>query len=107
MAIDERHRRALQELGGFHPGTVFRGSELAEIRCEYDRILGHALHTGERGRTPFTYRPLLHVQSERSCHYATHAKRVATAVDLLRPDVRLYWAQAHRPEVARAPARPS
>jgi len=94
MTIDERQRRAFEELGWFHVGSVFGEEELCEIRSEYDRILGHALRIGERGKTPFTYSPLLHVQSERLCHYATHPRLVAVAVDLLGPDVRLYWDQA-------------
>jgi len=94
VAITERQRREFEELGWFHIGPAFGAEELEEIRAAYDRILARPLRIGEASKTPFEYSPLLHVQSDTLCRYATDARLVSVAMDLLGPDVRLYWDQA-------------
>jgi len=94
LATSERQRCDFEDRGWFHVGAVFGAQELEEIRGEYDRILSRPLRIGEAEKTPFEYSPLLHVQSERLRRYATDPRLVAVAVDLLGPDLRLYWDQA-------------
>lgn len=94
MATTERQRRELEQLGWFHLGPVFEPAELDEIRREYDRLLARPMRIGESGKAPFEYSPLLHVQSELLCRYAADRRLVEVALDLLGPDVRLYWDQA-------------
>lgn len=94
MAITPEQRRDFAELGWLHLGPVFTESELSEIRSEYDRILGRGLRIGEHGKKPFEYSPLLHVQSPLLCRYATDPRLVRVAIELLGPDLRLYWDQA-------------
>ncbi len=71
MAVTDRQRRDFETLGWFHLGRVFDASALEEIRKEYDRILSRPLRIGEDGKAPFDYSPLLHVQSQILCRYAT------------------------------------
>jgi ectoine hydroxylase-related dioxygenase (phytanoyl-CoA dioxygenase family) len=92
--VTSAQRREFEERGWFDLGPVFGAAALAEIGTEYDRILERALRIGERGKEPFEYSPLLHVQSPILCRHATHPALVGAAVDLLGPDVRLYWDQA-------------
>ena len=94
MALSEQQKRDFRELGWFHLGPIFDGDELAEISAEYDRILANPLRIGERGKTPFAYSPLLHVQSPVLCRHACSPRLAEAAVELLGPDVRLYWDQA-------------
>lgn len=94
MAITAQQRRDFETLGWFHLGPVFPDDELRALRDEYDRILARPLLVGEHGKTPFEYSPLLHVQSPILRRFATDARLVAVAIDLLGPDVRLYWDQA-------------
>ena len=86
--------RDFRELGYFNLGRVFDDRELEEMRAEYDRILAQPLRIGERGKTPFDYSPLLHIQSHTLHRYATSPKLVRVAIDLLGPDLRLFWDQA-------------
>ena len=92
--LSDEQRRDFREKGWFDVGPVFGPAELGEIRAEYDRLLARPMRIGEKGKTPFEYSPLLHVQSERLCRFATDRRLVEPAVDLLGPDVRLYWDQA-------------
>ncbi len=94
MAVTDRQRRDFETLGWFHLGRVFDASALEEIRKEYDRILSRPLRIGEDGKAPFDYSPLLHVQSQILCRYATARPLVEAALDLVGPDIRLYWDQA-------------
>jgi hypothetical protein len=94
MALSDEQRSDFREKGWFHLGPVFDAAELGEIRSEYDGVLQRALEIGEQGKQPFQYSPLLQLQSPLLCRYATHPALVEVAVDLLGPDVRLYWDQA-------------
>ena len=94
MAITPEQRRDFEALGWFHLGCVFTPNELDEIREEYDRILSRPMRLQEVGQTAFEYSPLLHIQSEKLCAFATSPALVAVAVELLGPDIRLYWDQA-------------
>ncbi len=94
MPITPEQRRDFETLGWFHLGCVFSPSELAEVRAEYDRILLRPMRLQEAGKTPFEYSPLLHIQSAILCAYATSPALVSVAIDLLGPDIRLYWDQA-------------
>ncbi|GIW42415.1 MAG: SnoK protein [Candidatus Binatia bacterium] len=94
MVLSEELRRAFAEAGFFRLERVFDESELSEMRSAYDEILAHPLLLGEQGKGKFQYSPLLHIQSPVLCRYATSPKLVGLAVELLGPDVRLYWDQA-------------
>ncbi len=94
MGLSPEQRRDFRELGYFHLGAVFPAEALQEIRVEYDRLVASPLRIGERGKTPFHYSPLLQLQSQRMRGYATARPLVETALELLGPDVRLYWDQA-------------
>ncbi|MCZ6784265.1 MAG: phytanoyl-CoA dioxygenase family protein [Proteobacteria bacterium] len=94
MGICAEQRRQFEERGWFHLGPVFSAEELAELRSEYDRALTNPLRIGEQGKSPFEYSPLLHLRSPVLLRYATSPQLVEAAVDLLGPDVRLYWDQA-------------
>lgn len=92
--LSNEQRRAFEEVGWFHLGPVFDAEALEEIRREYDRILENPMRIGERGKRPFEYSPLLHIQSEVLCRYATHRRLVEVGIEFLGPEVRLYWDQA-------------
>jgi Phytanoyl-CoA dioxygenase (PhyH) len=94
MTLDDAQRAAFGTRGWFVLDRVFDGAELEEIRAAYDALLAHPLRLGEASKTPFEYSALLHVQSPVLCRYATSPKLVAPMLDLLGPDVRLYWDQA-------------
>ncbi len=94
MSVTEEQRRDFETEGWFHMGSVFTDDELDEITREYDRIMSRPLRIGEQGKRPFEYSALLHVQSEIMRRYAIHSGLVEVAVDLLGPEVRLYWDQA-------------
>ena len=83
MAITPAQRRDFEALGWFHLGCVFTPSELSEIRDEYDRILSRPMRLQEVGKTAFEYSPLLHIQSEKLCAFATsspyHTAATSTA----------------------------
>jgi ectoine hydroxylase-related dioxygenase (phytanoyl-CoA dioxygenase family) len=85
---------AFREHGYFNLGRVFDEDALARIRTEYDRLLRRPVRLGEKGKGKFDFSPLLHVQSDVMRGFATSPELVAPAVDLLGPDVRLYWDQA-------------
>jgi ectoine hydroxylase-related dioxygenase (phytanoyl-CoA dioxygenase family) len=94
MTLDDAQRAAFGTRGWFVLDRVFDDAELEEIRAAYDALLAHPLRLGEASKTPFEYSALLHVQSPVLCRYATSPKLVAPMLDLLGPDVRLYWDQA-------------
>ena len=94
MTLDAAQRAAFDTRGWFVLDRVFGDRELAEIRTAYDAILAHPLRLGETGKRPFEYSALLHVQSPVLCRYATSPALVTPMLDLLGPDVRLYWDQA-------------
>ena len=94
MAISDDQRRDFEQRGWFHAGPLFDDGELDEIRREYDRILQRPMKLQEAGKSPFEYSPLLQLQSETLCAYATSPKLVEIAIDLIGPDLRLYWDQA-------------
>jgi phytanoyl-CoA hydroxylase len=94
VPLRPEQRDAFREQGFFSLGKPFSPAELAELGTEYDRLLGRAQKIGEPGRTPFDYLPLLQLQSPLLRRYATSRALVEPLLDLLGPDVRLYWDQA-------------
>jgi ectoine hydroxylase-related dioxygenase (phytanoyl-CoA dioxygenase family) len=94
MALSARQLRDFDERGWFVLGRVFDNAELADLGAAYDAALAHPLLLGEEGKGKFEYSPLLHVQSDVLCRFATSPKLVAPMLDLLGPNVRLYWDQA-------------
>ena len=94
MALAHEQKRDFREIGFFHLGRVFAAAELDEIRREYDRVLARAVRIGEDGKTPFEFSPLLQLQSPVLQRFATSPRLVEPAIELLGPDVRLYWDQA-------------
>jgi len=94
MPLRPDQREAFRERGFFSLGKPFAPPELAEIGTEYDRLLARAQKIGEPERTPFDYLALLQLQSAVLRSYATSRAIVEPLLDLLGPDVRLYWDQA-------------
>lgn len=94
MGLSAAQREAFRERGFFSLGKPFAPAELAEIGAEYDRLLARAQKIGEPERTPFDYVALLQIQSPALRRYATSPALVEPLLDLLGPDVRLYWDQA-------------
>jgi hypothetical protein len=94
VRVGAAQRRDFETRGWFHLGRVFDDAALAEIRGEYDRIFTRPLELRETGKTPFHYNPLLHLQSPLLRRYATSRELAEVAIDLIGPDVRLYWDQA-------------
>src|ERR1051325_11812025 len=75
-------------------GKPFSDGELREIADAYDEVLQSPLRLGEQGKGTFEYVPLLQLRSPVLRGYATSPKLVAPMIELLGPDVRLYWDQA-------------
>jgi hypothetical protein len=94
VPLADDQKRAFREVGFFHLGRVFTPAELDEIRGEYDRALARGVRIGEDGETPFEFSALLQLQSPVLSRYATSPRLVEPAIELLGPDVRLYWDQA-------------
>lgn len=94
VGLTKRQRDDFREKGFFLVRKAFGADDLAEIRAAYDEVLANPLRLGEQGKHPFEYAPLLHVRSPILCRYATSSKLVSVAVEILGPDVRLYWDQA-------------
>jgi phytanoyl-CoA hydroxylase len=94
MTLTAHQIHAFRERGYFGLGRVFDDAELAELGAAYDEVLRQPLLLGEHGKGKFQYSPLLHVQNAVLCRYATSPKLVGPMIDLLGPDVRLYWDQA-------------
>jgi len=90
-------RRALDEFRGrgyVRLGKPFTDGELREIADAYDEVLQSPLRLGEQGKGTFEYVPLLQLRSPILLRYATSPKLVAPMIEMLGPDVRLYWDQA-------------
>jgi phytanoyl-CoA hydroxylase len=94
VPLSAAQREAFRERGFFSLGRPFAPAELAEIGAEYDRLLARATKVGSPGETPFDYVPLLQLQSPALRRFATSPALVEPLLDLLGPDVRLYWDQA-------------
>jgi ectoine hydroxylase-related dioxygenase (phytanoyl-CoA dioxygenase family) len=94
VALSDEQKRDFRETGWFQLGRVFTPGELDEMRAEYDRVLGRGVRIGEDGKTPFEYNALLQLQSPALRRFATSPRLVEPAIELLGPDVRLYWDQA-------------
>jgi ectoine hydroxylase-related dioxygenase (phytanoyl-CoA dioxygenase family) len=92
--LEPEQIRDFRERGFFQLGRVFDDAELSEIRAEYDRLVEHPMQVGEEGKTPFLYVPLLQLQSPVLRRHASSPRLAEVAVELLGPDVRLYWDQA-------------
>ena len=101
--LNARQRESFREQGFFSLGRPFSPTALAEIAAEYDRLLERPMKVGSEGETPFDYVPLLQLQSPALRRHATSAALVEPLLDLLGPDVRLYWDQA----VAKGPGTSS
>lgn len=92
--LSAAQREAFRERGFFSLGKPFSPAELAQIGAEYDRLLARARKIGEPKRTPFDYVALLQLQSPVLRRFATSRALVEPLLDLLGPDLRLYWDQA-------------
>ncbi len=92
--LSDRQRQDFRELGFFHLGHLFSDEELAEIRREYDRCLERPMRVGQPDGDAFDYSPLLQLQSPALCAYAASPRLAEVALELLGPDIRLYWDQA-------------
>lgn len=103
MSLEPAQLDAFRERGFFSLGKPFAPAALAEIGAEYDRLLAKATKIGTDGATPFDYVPLLQLQSPVLRAHATSRALVEPLLDLLGPDVRLYWDQA----VAKGPGTDS
>ncbi len=94
MKLSREQIVAFRERGYFNLGRVFSEAELAELGCAYDRALSAPMRIGERGRSKFEYGPLLQLRDPVLRQFATSPALVGPLLDLLGPDVRLYWDQA-------------
>jgi ectoine hydroxylase-related dioxygenase (phytanoyl-CoA dioxygenase family) len=94
VSLSTEQIRAFRERGYFNLGRVFDAPELAELGAAYDRALEKPMHIGERGKSKFEYGPLLQLRSATLRRFATSHALVEPLLDLLGPDVRLYWDQA-------------
>jgi len=94
MKLTPAQMHAFREQGYFNLGRVFDDAELAEIGAAYDEVLREPMRIGERGKSKFEYGPLLQLRHPVLRRHATSPKLVEPLLDLLGPDVRLYWDQA-------------
>jgi ectoine hydroxylase-related dioxygenase (phytanoyl-CoA dioxygenase family) len=94
MALTQQQISDFRECGYFNLGSVFDTAELDTIRAAYDAVLSHPLKLGEHGKGHFEFSPLLHVQNAVLCHYAASPRLVEPVMELIGPNVRLYWDQA-------------
>ncbi len=94
MGLTQEQRADFETKGWFVLRAVFEEAELEEMRGEYDRILEKPMSIGEAGKRPFSYSPLLQLQSPTMCRYACDHRLVEIATQLVAPDIRLYWDQA-------------
>lgn len=94
MSLSAEQIRAFRERGYFNLGRVFDDRSLAELGAAYDRALERPMRIGERGKSKFEYGPLLQLRDPLLRRFATARALVEPLLDLLGPDVRLYWDQA-------------
>ncbi|MGH7818417.1 MAG: phytanoyl-CoA dioxygenase family protein [Candidatus Binatia bacterium] len=94
MSLSKSQLAEFRERGYTRLGAVFSSSELAELGAAYDEVLATPLKLGEQGKGTFEYVPLLQMRNSVLLRYATSPKLVRPMIDLLGPDVRLYWDQA-------------
>lgn len=94
MALTKKQFGEFRDLGYTRLGDIFTGAELSELAEAYDDVLKSPLRLGEDGKGTFEYAPLLQIRSPVLLRYATSPKLVRPMIDLLGPDVRLYWDQA-------------
>jgi ectoine hydroxylase-related dioxygenase (phytanoyl-CoA dioxygenase family) len=94
VTLSPEQIRAFRERGYFNLGRVFDESQLAELGAAYDRALEKPMRIGERGKSKFEYGPLLQLRSSVLRRFATSRALVEPLLELLGPDVRLYWDQA-------------
>jgi ectoine hydroxylase-related dioxygenase (phytanoyl-CoA dioxygenase family) len=94
VTLSREQIRLFRERGYFNLGRVFDGARLAELGVAYDRALEKPMRIGERGKSKFEYGPLLQLRSPVLRRLATSRALVEPLLDLLGPDVRLYWDQA-------------
>jgi ectoine hydroxylase-related dioxygenase (phytanoyl-CoA dioxygenase family) len=94
MPLSERQKNDFAKLGFFVLGKVFDDAELRELSAAYDEVLASPLHLGEAGKGKFEYAPLLQMRSAVCRRFATSPRLVAPMIEILGPDVRLYWDQA-------------
>jgi len=94
MALSEEQLEEFRGRGFTRLGKIFGDEEIAEIAAAYDEALGAPLKLGEQGKEPFEYAPLLQMRSRTLRRYATSSSLVGPMIDLVGPNVRLYWDQA-------------
>jgi ectoine hydroxylase-related dioxygenase (phytanoyl-CoA dioxygenase family) len=94
LSLSREQVGAFRERGWFNLGRVFDDSQLAELGAAYDEALAKPMRIGERGKSKFEYGPLLQLRSETLRRFATSRALVEPLLELLGPDVRLYWDQA-------------
>ncbi|HTO70683.1 MAG TPA: phytanoyl-CoA dioxygenase family protein [Myxococcota bacterium] len=94
MRLTSAQVLAFRERGYTSLGQVFSTAELEEIRSAYDLALAKPMHIGERGKSKFEYAPLLQLRSPALRRFATSRVLVEPLLELLGPEVRLYWDQA-------------
>ena len=94
MPLTRQQRDEFRERGYFVLGRVFDDEALGALCAAYDEALAAPFLLGEEGKGRFAYSPLLHEQSRTLRRFASSPELVAPVVELLGPDVRLYWDQA-------------
>ena len=93
MKLSPAQLGAFRDVGYFNLGPVFSAPELEVLRAAYDRALREPMRIGERGKSKFEYAPLLQLRDPVLRRFATSPALVEPLLELLGPDVRLYWDQ--------------
>ncbi len=94
MQLDPTRHAALREQGFANAGRPFDDAELEEIRAEYDRLVDFDHQVlGNEADGVFPYRAMLHFRSDVLRRYVNHPELMELVVQLVGPDVRLWWDQ--------------
>jgi phytanoyl-CoA hydroxylase len=94
MRLGDDQQRRFREDGFVVTGRPFDAEELAEIGREYDRLVSFEHQTlGDPEKGVYPYRAMLNFRSPTLKRFVNHPELMELAVQLLGPDVRLWWDQ--------------
>jgi hypothetical protein len=94
VRLDDDQLRRFRRDGFVVAGRPFDADELAAIGREYDRLVGFEHQTlGDPEKGVFPYRAMLSFRSPVLRGFVNHPELMELAVQLLGPDVRLWWDQ--------------
>jgi len=93
MPLTETQIAQFREHGYLNLGRIHNESELAEIGAEYDALVTPEQILGPADAGGFPYRVMLHMLSPRLRRYTAHPGLLEIMMQLIGPDVRLWWDQ--------------